>query len=372
MFTPEQNTRSVPAGNKTINAALYVDGLNDRFEDMMRKDVYEVLWPSQKFVECCHAMVMEPFVTDISAQAASTTGDGLLNIMTTFNNLCISKVDIDVGVDELKAEGELTQSHIDLLNEYNDGMWYCNDYVNNTYAFTTDEVNAIKRAFADGKASKTPVMIDKDKWSSKLLYLIGCKRADNANKWIENRYQFMGIVKTEAMLEQNRIKATQKCTGWMGGVCDVWHNNPTLDKMIEVGQHLYYRYPKVLPTINGTIMSESTVKDNMRFAGAPVEKATLILETFKDNQHDFLKRRFISNLFVRAYNMGVNAHAQGKINTGKYHKMLDDDDDNIRQKVLYPFEDELIKFMDMYAGKAYSNALYGEYVTIVLKSQTLF
>ena len=224
MFKPEQKTRSVPSGNKTINCALHIDELNERFDDMLKDDIVQVFWPAKDLVECCHGMSMEPIVSNVIECQNTVTADGLLNVVTNFNNLAIPKTVIEehAAMPVFTSGARITPEQQVFIDEYNEGMWHGEKYGKPDLVqhITADEIKA---------------GVQTDSVIKKLKYLVACKRSDNCNKWIQSRYQFMGVMSTEAMFEKDRTRASQKCASWMGGVCDVWHNNIKLDKMIEVG-----------------------------------------------------------------------------------------------------------------------------------------
>lgn len=360
MSKPEQDTFSVASGNKTVNVALDLEELHNREDDILNEDNCQTFWPSRDSVDSAHAMALEPIVSKSNLGQVSKTADGLLKVLTSFNNLSIPKSEINMNAEDIPLVGQYTQAHLNLINDYNEGMWYDETFVENkSYHF-------------DRNPALGNDILPQDQ--QKLLYLLACKRADNANKWIEDRYQFMGIMSTEMMYNKDRTRASQKGAGWMGGVTDVYHNNPNLKKMIEVGESVYFRPPRIIPnkdkngSYDGSVTGEVVYKEGVRFKGKPIEKATLMIETFDDSA-DLYKRKFFCKFVCDLINFGRGEGGE-KFTMADYYDELENFE--FRKKYLIPFQDNWIRLLELHAGKAYGNAMYGEHFTINLTSKILF
>lgn len=356
MFAPEQNTFSVPSGNKTINCRLHVEQFQDRMRDGQDKDAVQVFWPATNFIKCCPAIDKEPAVCDVIESQNTTSGDGLLNIVTNFNNLAIQKeaiIEQNAGdiPDDLLLYDDFC---IDLIQEYNDGMFYGDAYMD----FTSSEYH-----YETIPQLGKPIEPED---RQKLLYLLACRRADNCNKYIERKFQFMGVMKTEAIVVDDNFEVSQKCTAWMGGVCDVWNNSPTAKKMIEVGNHLMMRMPTVIPDLNNLpgVIGETTFAEGMTIASNPIDKVMMILERYDDSMF-FCQKRFMAKFVV-----ALRRIAEPTYSVKQYYEDLKDDD--FRRRIIIPFQQDFLKFQENYVGRAYANALYGQHLTIVLKSPVLY
>lgn len=365
MFSIEDTTTSTPQSNKTINCKAAIQHIQERESDLRLKDAVQTFWPSSEFVKCNHIWPREPGVGICIEGQTKVADDGLLLVTTNFNNLSILRNSI-LDKDTVPLKGSFTAAHIKLIQEYNDGMWYGERY------------ELADRIYDDMPKLNSPITPTDVK---KLLQLNAMKRADNGNKWIESNYQFMCVMKTEAMLEENRTRFSQNPAGWMGGVCDVYHNNINLDKMIEVGQELYYRFPEIMPKkdannmYDGDVVGEQTSKNGFKFPGCPEEKVTLILEVFKDSV-EFCKRRFMTKFALELINYGRNLEmTRPQDRKGKYYDVAEyhgDLQDETFRKPFIRFQDDYTKFNEMRVGKAYKNAFYGEMVTTNLASKIIF
>ena len=93
---------------------------------------------------------------------------------------------------------------------------------------------------------------------------------------------------------------------------------------------------------------------------------------------DLYHRRFMANFVVKMMNHSrdlVRTTDAAYANIPKYSMseyFNDIQDDSFRKKFLVPFQDEFIIFQERHAGKVYSNAMYGEKLTINLSSKILF
>lgn len=353
-FDFDQQQRSVPSGNKTVNAELPQEQLLERLAVINDENV-TIFWPSPDFKTAAHAMSMEPCVVDVSDAQASISNDGLLQVFTCFNNYPILNSVIKTNADDLSKK--YSQQHIDLFLEFNDGHFIREDWVKPAEQ-VLDPTSKI--------GSDVPVPEEEQR---KFNHLLALKRAKNCNDYIAKKNQWFGTMKTESMMKkQDGVPPSQPPAIWMGGVVDLFHNNPNDTGIIQVGDPLYYRMPEIIPDPNnsGWVIGEQTYRDNVRFEGAPIEKVMMIIEKY--DSKDFCHQRFFANFVIQLMRHPNMGNRPGY----NYQRYLEDLESNDLRNLIFAFENDHNTFKENHVGLAYSNAFYGQIIRAILKSQSIY